>query len=361
MTTIKLSTLAIIIMALTAPINPSLAQPPLELETVFEDTAKGIVWGFDFIDKDTMIVNLKSGQMFLYSIPTDSRKEISIPKPYQVGQGGLLDVLYDPQTHYIFWTFSEKRGENVVTSLARGEYKNKTVENIKVIFRSQVIGDGGRHFGSRLVMKDKHLYMTIGDRGERDNSQLLSNHNGTILRLTLDGKAPADNPFIKRKGALPEIFSYGHRNPQGIDTHPESKEIFSDEYGPRGGDELNLVKAGKNYGWPVITYGNEYWGPKIGTTHKKGMEQPITYWTPSISPSGMVFYRGDKIKAWKGNIFLAALGNKHLRRLVLEGNKVVQQEKLFESKDERIRHVRNSPDGYLYFSTDSGKIIRITP
>ena len=201
--------------------------------------------------------------------------------------------------------------------------------------------------------------MTMGDRGERKAAQKLNVHNGKILRLNLDGTPPLDNPFVKTKGALPEIWSYGHRNPQGIDFDPISKQIYSCEFGPRGGDELNLIKKSKNYGWPVITYGKEYWGPSIGDTHKKGMEQPVSYWVPSISPSGMVFYTGDKIPEWKNNLFLANLGSTHLRRLVLKENKVVMQEVLFDKMDKRIRQVRNGKDGYLYFSTDNGAIYKV--
>lgn len=360
------SAFVITLVALVFSFNPAVAQQSPALETVFEDDARGIVWGFDFIDKDTMLINIKDGRMFLYDIPSGARKAVAIPPSDEGGQGGLLDVLYHPPTNYVYWTFSEERGENIITSLARGTfvrstYKNNGVENIRVIFRSQVVGDGGRHFGSRLVIKGEHLYMTVGERGERDNAQILSNHNGSILRLTFDGFAVADNPFVNKEDALPEIFSYGHRNPQGIDIHPNSGELFSGEFGPWGGDELNLVQAGKNYGWPVISYGREYWGGKIGPTHKEGMEQPIVHWTPSISPSGMVFYRGDKIENWTGDLFLAALGERHLRRLVFKNNKIVKQEKHFEEANERIRQVRNSPDGYLYFSTDSGKVMRVVP
>ena len=201
--------------------------------------------------------------------------------------------------------------------------------------------------------------MTIGDRGERKYSQDLGVHNGTVLRLTLDGKPAAGNPFANQAGARPEIWSYGHRNPQGIDFDPVSGKLYSCEFGPRGGDELTLVQPKLNYGWPVITYGREYWGGSIGPSFKDGMEQPVKHWTPSISPSGMAFYNGDKIKAWKGNLFIAALGNRHVRRIVMSGGKVQREEILFADLSERVRQVKQSPDGYLYFSTDSGKIFRV--
>lgn len=197
------------------------------------------------------------------------------------------------------------------------------------------------------------VYVTIGDRAKRKYAQDLTNHHGKVLRLTLDGKIPKDSPFKNS-----EIFSYGHRNPQGI-VRDSRGRIFVSEFGPRGGDEINIIEAGKNYGWPIITYGREYYGPKIGATHKKAMEQPITYWVPSISPSGITIYTGDKILKWKENLFIACLSGKHLRRLVLKGKKVIKQEVLFENFKRRIRHVRTGLDGYLYFSTDRGELARI--
>jgi len=233
------------------------------------------------------------------------------------------------------------------------------LRNFKVIFRAKVYGKTSRHFGSRVLIVDDHLFMTVGDRGKRKYAQNLGYHNGKILRLTLNGKPATGNPFVNNKDALPEIWTLGHRNPQGIDINRVTGSIYSVEFGPRGGDELNLIQKSLNYGWPVITYGKEYYGPSIGKKSKKGMEQPLTYWTPSISPSGMAIYDSDKLPLWKGHIFLAALGSQHLRRLKLINNKVTEQEKLFGYLKERIRQVRQGPDGYLYFSTDSGKIFKV--
>jgi glucose/arabinose dehydrogenase len=317
-----------------------------------------VVWGFDFINSDELLINHKSGELFYYNLKTKEKIKQSIPPVKVRGQGGLLDILFHKNN--VYYTFVERHNQKDITSLAKANYKNKKIFNAKVIFRTKLGGNTGRHFGSRLVIRDDLIYMTVGDRGERKYAQKLQFHDGSILRLTLDGKAAANNPFIKNKNALAEIYSYGHRNPQGISIDPVSGNIFSCEFGPRGGDELNLIKPGKNYGWPVITYGKEYWGPSIGPTHKEGMEQPLTYWVPSISPSGMTFYTGDKISKWKNNLFLANLSSKHLRRLVLKNNQVIEQEELFNSLDERIRQVRNGKDGYLYFSTDSGKIFKVT-
>lgn len=243
--------------------------------------------------------------------------------------------------------------------MARGIYQNKTVSDVKTLFSAKTNSDKREHFGSRLLFKDNTIFMTIGDRGKRKHAQNLSYHNGKIIRLTMDGKPALGNPFENKKDALPEIWSLGHRNPQGIDLDPVTGELYSIEFGPRGGDELNIIKKSANYGWPVITYGKEYWGPSIGDTHKKGMEQPVIYWTPSISPSGMVFYNSDKYPPWKNSLFLAALGSQHLRRLEINKGKVTSEEILFSENKERVRHVRISPDGWLYYSTDSGKLKRV--
>ncbi|MDH5580809.1 MAG: PQQ-dependent sugar dehydrogenase [Bdellovibrionales bacterium] len=329
------------------------------VEAVKVYQGKNVIWGFDFINKNEILFTERTGNLFYYNFKTKVLKKLLAPDAHIDGQGGLLDILIDKDT--VFLTFSKKNKDTITTALTRAKLRNKSIHDMQVIFEAKVKSNTTRHFGSRLVLKDNLIYMTIGDRGERDYAQDLSVHNGSIIRITKEGKTPAGNPFIDNEKALSEIWSYGHRNPQGIDIHPITKEIYSCEFGPRGGDELNLIKKGVNYGWPIITYGSEYWGPKIGTTHKEGMEQPLKYWVPSISPSGMVFYRGDKIKGWKNNLFLANLSSTHLRRLVLEKNNVVEEESLFKDLKERVRQVRNSPDGYLYFSTDSGRIYKITP
>ena len=332
----------------------------LKLDTIFK--TNDVVWSFAFISKEELVITLRGGLLIHYNIKKNIKKNMSTPNVEVKGQGGLLDVHYRlvDNKKFIYMTYSERIKETVTTSLARAILKDKTLINLKTIFRSKIKSNTNRHFGSRIVFRENYIFMTVGERGERNHSQDLSLHNGKILRLTLDGKPAKGNPFENQIGALPEIWSYGHRNPQGIDIDPVSNQIFSCEFGPRGGDELNLIEKGRNYGWPIITYGKEYWGPKIGQTHKKGMVQPIAYWVPSISPSGMVFYLGDKIKKWKNNLFLANLSSTHLRRLILKNDQVIFQEELFKNLNERIRHVRNGPDGYLYFSTDSGKIIKVS-
>jgi glucose/arabinose dehydrogenase len=320
---------------------------------------RGVIWGFDFLSKDELLITFRSGKLIYFNQKTKERKELKTPKGLiSKGQGGLLDIAIHNKE--VFITYSMSDGDKATTALAKAKFLNKELKEMKTIFKAKIETDNSRHFGSRLIFKDNLIYMTIGDRGLRDYAQKLTHHNGKIIRLTLEGKAAKGNPFLKTKNALAEIFSYGHRNPQGIDIDPVTNEIYSCEFGPRGGDELNLIHKKKNYGWPIITYGSEYWGPKIGTTHKVGMEQPIVHWTPSISPSGMVFYTGDKIPEWKNNLFLASLGSRHLRRIELKNEKVITQEELFNDLKERIRHVRNGPSGHLYFSTDSGKIIQVS-
>lgn len=347
--------------AFSATKTQSVNSNQYQLDTVFQ--TKGVIWSFSFLSPDELLISLREGQLYYYNTKSRQKKLLAKIDTVSSGQGGLLDVHYHSvgKKDYVYFTFSQEVGRTVTTSLGRGLYKDNALKNIETLFQAKINkgNHGGIHFGSRLLFSGDYIYMTVGDRGQRNLAQDLSYHNGKILRLTLDGKPVKENSFAEKKNALPEIWSYGHRNPQGIDLDPLSKNIYNCEFGPRGGDELNLVEDGKNYGWPVITYGREYHGPKIGTTHKEGMEQPVAYWVPSISPSGMSFYRGDKFKKWKNNLFLANLSSTHLRRLVLKNGKVILQEELFKDLGERIRHVRTGLDGYLYFSTDSGKIIRI--
>lgn len=340
-----------------------------QLDTVFQ--TNGVVWSFAFISPQELLATRRDGQLFYVNLADGTHKALPVPTPPDApavtadGQGGLLDVHFHRinGADYVYLTYSAETrvegGGDFTTVLARGRWNGDTIEGIKTLLAAKIIGSGGRHFGSRLFFQGEHLFMTVGDRAERDAAQDLSYHNGKILRLDWDGNAAADNPFSHIADALPEIWSYGHRNPQGIDADAEGT-IYSVEFGPRGGDELNLIAPEKNYGWPVITYGSEYWGPSIGTTEHPGMEQPVIYWVPSISPSGMAFYHGDKIPEWTGNLFLANLSAAHLRRLVLKDGQVTKEEVLFKELHERVRHVRSAPDGYLYFSTDSGKIVKVS-
>ncbi|WP_127716761.1 PQQ-dependent sugar dehydrogenase [Halobacteriovorax sp. HLS] len=312
----------------------------------------GVVWSFSFINSRELLYTIRDGKLFHLNMETNTTTRLSNPNVHAKGQGGLLDVQYYKVRNkfYIYVTFSEKKSDVVTTSLARASFEIikgiPTTGKWEVLFSANVKSSTSKHFGSRLVRSGDYLFMGIGDRGHREYAQDKNLHNGKILKLTMEGKV--------------QLWSIGHRNPQGMDIDPVSGDLYSCEFGPRGGDELNLVIKGKNYGWPLTTYGSEYWGPSIGTTQMKGMERPIMYWTPSISPSGMAFYTGDKVKQWKNNLFLANLSSRHLRRLVLKDKKVIEQEILLSDFKQRIRHVRSAPDGYLYISTDSGKIIRIS-
>jgi glucose/arabinose dehydrogenase len=256
--------------------------------------------------------------------------------------------------------------EGYGTEVVRGRLDGDVLRDTEVIFRAEPKSAGGRHFGSRLVFDGAgDLFITLGDRGERYRAQDLGDHAGSVVRLADDGGVPADNPFTGRAGARGEIFSLGNRNVQGAALHPETGELWAHEHGPQGGDELNVIRAGVNYGWPVITYGVEYViGTAIGEgTSKQGMAQPLHYWAPSIAPSGMTFYTADRFPAWRGNLFVGSLKFRQLVRLVLEGEEVVHEERMLDEVLGRIRDVRQGPDGLLYLLTDApdGVLARIEP
>jgi len=336
----------------------------LTLEKIF--SGDDVVWGFDFIDSETLIFTEKSGQIKKLNLKNLSSVENiqGLPPIWAEGQGGLLDIRRHPtDKKKIFFSFSAPVGQDYgATALALADLEGNKLAKVEKIFSSETVEDTKIHFGSRIEFDGKgHLFLTVGDRDQRPKVQSLEHHHGKIFRLKLDGSTPTDNPFVNNPKAKKEIWSLGHRSPQGIALHPVTNELWESEMGPRGGDEINLIKPGKNYGWPEATFGKEYWGPSIGVPSKDGMEAPIAYWVPSISPSGIAFYSGSAIPHWKNNLFIGTLSGTHLRRLVLDGSKVKEQEILLKDLGERIRAVRTGPDGYLYFSTDSGIIARIKP
>lgn len=341
-------------LAFATPKNPI----SISAKKVFENDE--ILWGFDFVSESEVLASYKDGRIFHFNFKTQASRWLASPKIKKKGQGGLLDlkILKIDQKRWVYVTFSETHKGVITTSLARALWSPLKNLKFNTLFRAKVNSSKGQHFGSRLQKVGPYLFMSIGDRGSRETAQDLTLHSGKILRLTLEGKPAPENPFVER-GGLPEIWSLGHRNPQGLFWDEVRKKLFSCEFGPRGGDELNIVEAGKNYGWPEITYGKEYWGPTIGQKSKPGMEQPIVYWVPSISPSGMMVYRGSRYKEWNGHILMAGLGSRHLRRLVLQDNLVTHQESLLSELDERIRMVRQGPDSHIYFSTDSGRLYRL--
>jgi glucose/arabinose dehydrogenase len=326
-------------------------------------------WALAFLPDGRMLVTEKPGRLRI----VDKDGKVSpplgnVPKVDARGQGGLLDVVLAPDfstSRRIYLSYSEPRGEANGTAVAHAQLGDTALSRFTVIFRQRPDKDSRQHFGSRLVFdRDGQLYVTLGDRGKsRDEAQKLDGHLGKVVRLTADGRPAPGNPFLQRKDAMPEIWSYGHRNPQGAALHPRTGKLWLHEHGPQGGDEINVSEPGRNYGWPLITYGREYSGLKVGdgATAKDGLEQPLHYWVPSIAPSGMAFYTADRFPQWKGNLFVGSLKFGQLVRLVLDGERVTGEERLLEGHGRRIRDVRAGPDGYLYLLTDEsqGKILRL--
>ena len=363
----------------TTPLWPGLAAPAhaqtpsLKVSTV----ARGFdrPWCVAFLpsfERDgRLLVTERPGRLRLVSTKDGGTGTVleGLPPVDARGQGGLLDVVLHPQfasNQLVYWSYAEPdaQGGNS-TAVARGRLDGNRLRDVQVIFRQAPKFASTYHFGSRLVFaRDGRLFVTLGDRNfRRDDAQVLSNHHGKIVRIEADGSVPRDNPFAGNADARPEIWSYGHRNVQGAALHPGTGELWIHEHGPQGGDEVNVAEAGKNYGWPVITYGAEYGsGRKIGEgTAKAGMEQPITYWVPSIAPSGMAFVTGNRYPGWQGNLVVGALRGQLIVRLQLDGRRVVRQERLLTDLGERIRDVRQGPDGWLYVLTDGddGKLLRL--
>lgn len=335
----------------------------IQFETLLK--REDVIWGFDFLPDGRVLLTERGGKMLLLDIGSKKTIELKgLPTFYTAGQAGLLDVRVHPDfkiNQTIYFTYSEPVGKSdSTTALGSAVLKNNELSNIKKLFAGVGANSNDIHYGSRIEFDLKgHIIFSMGDRDERNKAQNLSYHQGKMLRLKYDGSVPSDNPFVSQKEAKPEIWSLGHRSPQGLARHPVSGEIYESEMGPRGGDEVNLINAGKNYGWPVITYGKEYWGPKIGDKEKKGMEQPLVYWVPSISPSAITFYTGDKFPEWKNNLFLATLSGEHIHRVVMNGNKAEKQEEFLGELGYRWRSLRTGPDGYLYLGTDEGRFGRL--
>jgi glucose/arabinose dehydrogenase len=338
------------------PINNDLKQP----------------WAICALPDGRFLITEKSGVMQLLNADGKAAKKITgLPAVVNEGQGGLLDVNIDPQfasNNMIFWSFSHQTPEGNVLAIAKGKLNANEgkVDNIQVIYQATPAYKGTLHYGSRIVFdKQGNLFVSSGERSAKDvrvKSQDLSAALGKILHLTKDGKPVPNGPFANTANAKPEVYAYGLRNPQGLAWHPETGDLWEAEFGPKGGDEINIIKPGKNYGWPVITYGREYSGEQIGDgiQQKEGMEQPVYYWDPSISPSGITFYNSDHISEWKNNLFLGGLGSTQITRLVIKDNKVTGEERLFKDLGERFRALTVGKDGALYTVTDGGKLYKIT-
>ncbi len=337
-----------------------------------ETFARGLVypWSLAFLPDGRMLVTEKPGRMRIVSRDGQLSPPLAgVPGVYSNGQPGLLDVIIDRDfagSRTIYFCYSVNRGGTAAIARARlNDGEAPRLDDVKLIFTQEGPG-GSNNYGCRIVQApDGNLFVTLGDHFEaRNEAQNLANHIGKIIRIRPDGSAPPDNPFVGRPGAKPEIWAYGSRNAQGLAFNPADGKLWEQEHGPRGGDEVNIIEKGKNYGWPVIGYGVDYSGAKIHeSTHKPGMEQPLWHWVPSIAPSGMAFYTGDLFPQWKGNLFIGALRAQLLVRLELDGDKVVKEERLLQGLSERIRDVRMGPDGALWLLTDNsaGRILRLVP
>jgi glucose/arabinose dehydrogenase len=326
----------------------------------------GIPWGMAFLPDGTMLITERAGPLrFVKDGILQSEPVRGVPEVFARGQGGLLDVVLHPnysENGWIYLSYSEPGGEGGHTAIMRAKLRENELVEKEVIFRGSPYTNRGHHFGSRIAFdNDGYLYFTIGDRGARDDAQSLANYAGKTFRIYDDGRIPSDNPFVNQPDARAEIFTYGNRNQQGLTKHPVTGEMWAHEHGPRGGDEINILRAGNNYGWPTISFGINYDGTIITPdTARAGMEQPLHYWTPSIAPSGMTFVTGDKYPNWSGDLMSGSLSFQFLQRTVLDGERVVKEERLVEGIG-RVRDVRQALDGYIYLSVDTGKILRLVP
>ncbi|WP_299671335.1 PQQ-dependent sugar dehydrogenase [uncultured Polaribacter sp.] len=324
-------------------------------------------WGFTFLPDNSILITEKSGELIHYK---DGKKTMvaGMPEVTVRGQGGLMDIELHPNfktNNFIYFTYASSEGEEkgANTSLMRAVFKDHQLSDQKVLYKAEPNSRKGQHFGSRIAFDAaNHIYFSIGDRGNRDeNPQDITRDCGKIYRLNDDGTIPADNPFVNQENAKKAIFSYGHRNPQGMETNPFTGEIWTHEHGPKGGDEINIIHRGKNYGWPVISYGVNYSGTSFtDITAKEGMEQPLHYWDPSIAPSGMAFVNSDTYPKWKGNVFIGSLKFKYIANCTLKDGKVIKEEKILENIG-RVRSIEQGNDGYLYAGIENLGIVKINP
>ena len=338
-----------------------------------ETYASGFVnpWALAFLPDGRLLVTERPGRLRIVGADGSVSDALAgVPAVFARGQGGLLDVAVDPrftENQLVYLSYAEPGPDGTAaTSVARARLGARGLEDVRVIYQQRPMMRGGGHYGSRIVFgRDGTMFITQGDRmGWRDSAQSLSAGMGKIMRINTDGTVPRDNPFVGRAGAQPEIWSYGHRNLQGAVLHPETGQLWTVEHGARGGDELNRPEAGKNYGWPVITYGVDYSGMRIGEgSSKAGLEQPVYYWDPVIAPSGLMVYTGEAFPGWKGNFLVGSMSPGALVRLVMENGRVVREERYLGELRERIRDVQQGPDGMIYAVTDSreGRVLRIVP
>ena len=363
------SLICLLLFVYSGTLNAGLVQSELaqfKVETVVQGLSRP--WGMAFLPDGDILVTERTGNLRLIKNGKLLAKPVSgLPAIRQHGQGGLLDIVLHPDfetNHLVYLAYAGKTLRGYGTEVLRARLADKRLEDVNIIFKALPKSRGGRHFGGRLLFtNDNRLLITLGDRGDRPRAQDLNDHAGSLIRLNEDGSIVKDNPFVDKAGVRGEIYSYGHRNIQGITKDLNSNLIWIHEHGPQGGDEINLIKAGANYGWPVITYGVNYGtGTKIGEgTHKEGMEQPVYQWTPSIAPSGMTFYDGEEFPQWRGNLLVGSLKFGLLIRLVVKNQEVIHEERLLGNRYGRIRDVRQGPDGLIYLLTDQeqGSILRL--
>ena len=350
-----------------APAAPTGEQPPVRVVTV----ATGLEhpWGIAFLPGGDILVTERPGRLRLIRGGTLVEAPIAgVPEVWARGQGGLLDVALHPQfasNRLVYLAYSKPGPGGATTAIARGRLEEGRLADVQDVYVAEAWGTRGQHFGSRIVFdREGYLYFSIGDRGEMNRAQNLADNAGGVLRLHDDGRVPSDNPFVGRSGVRPEMYSYGNRNIQGMQIHPRTGELWAVEHGPRGGDEINLIRPGRNYGWPEITHGIDYSGAQITPdTARAGMEQPLHHWTPSIAVAGMTIYDGDVFPAWRGNLFAAALAGQHVARVELDGTRPVREERLFDDMGHRFRQVATAPDGTLYLLVDhaSAPVLRVEP
>lgn len=323
-------------------------------------------WAIEFLPDGRMLVTERAGEVLIFQDGEQLAEAIQIPDVFVKGQGGLLDITLHPDYEdngWIYLSYAKKGEGGGGTVVARTKLEGNKFTALEELFAAQPLSESGVHFGSRIVFDGNgYMFFSIGERGTKENAQTLSNHLGKVHRLHDDGKVPTDNPFVNTEGAKPEIWSYGHRNPQGVFFDTDDNTLWDVEHGPRGGDELNKVEKGKNYGWPVITYGINYDGtPITDKTAQEGMEQPVTYWVPSIAPCGMTQVEGDKYPGWENSFLVGALSLQHIARVEVSGGKYVGQERLIDQMA-RVRAIEQGPDGFIYVATEGpGMLLKLIP
>jgi glucose/arabinose dehydrogenase len=347
-------------------LNFKVAQESFKVEKLTD--GHGIIWGMDFLTKDHLLFTEKNGQISVLDLKKETVRNLkNLPKVYDSGQGGLLDIAIDPnfsQNSFVYVTYSKRIEGKQTTAMARArlDLKKEEFDQWEDLFIAKPTLSTTHHYGSRIAFDPKgYIFVSIGERGSADLAQSLQAHMGKMIRLKMDGSIPEDNPFYNHPKALKEIWSYGHRNPQGLFFDKKSNILYEQEHGPMGGDEINIIKKGLNYGWPVITYGVDYSGSPIGKgeTHKEGMEQPIKYFKPSIAPSSLLVYRNGILRFFNDKFISAALALQHMNAVAIKDSLKACEDRFLEKLDERFRDVIQGPDGYIYISSDNGRIYRI--